>query len=83
MHTPTSTTARAIHFQLDNEKFVARGAGPMSEIVARSASRRIEGQGFQMWPGNEPGHYRATWFDDVREIFCEAPVVIFSELARA
>ena len=83
MPTEITTATRAIQFQLEGENFTARGAGPVCEVVARSASRRVEGQGFRMWPSNESEHYRAQWFDDAREVFCEAPVVIFSELARA
>ena len=71
-----------VHYQFNGEDFVARGDGPMSDVVARSAARRIDGASLIMWPGNERVQYRAQWYDDVREVYCEAPVLIEAEVMR-
>jgi len=80
---PDATLLRAVPFLLDGERFVARGAGVMSDVVARSVSRRVTGIGLTLWPSGDAGLYRAQWFDNVRDVFCEAHVVILAETALA
>ena len=67
---------RAIPFTLAGERFVARGDGPQSEVVARSIARRVANNGITLWPGNEQGEYRAQWYDPEQERFCETTVTL-------
>ena len=69
---------RAIPFTLNGEQFVARGDGQQASVVAKSIARRVENNGITLWPGNEIGEYRASWYDPEQEVFCEAQVKIES-----
>ena len=67
---------RAIPFTFAGERFIARGEGPRSGIVARSISRRVANNGITLWPGNEQDEFRAQWYDPEQEVFCEALVTL-------
>jgi hypothetical protein len=68
------------HTDMPHDFFVAPGQRE-TDVAVSSFARFLDVDNVQFWPGNEPGMYRAQWFDRFSDTYKEASVRI-SRAAR-
>lgn len=56
--------------------FYPKGVPPL-EHAARTIASRFAVQGVSLWPTEEPGIFRATWFDPAKDCYAEVYLRVY------